>query len=173
MTLRLILSIDPGQSGAVAALADGEFAGFADMPTSARKAGGEIIDPQQLGAAVRGLVMQHPGAHRLAVIEKVGAMPGQGGTGMFRFGQSDGMARGVIGCLNIPLIEVAPMKWKRHFGLVGTKEAPIDKDCARTLAIQRFPSAAQFLQRKKDIGRADALLIALWAHATEQASRAA
>lgn len=173
MTLRLILAIDPGQSGAVAALADGEFAGFLDMPTSARKAGGEIIDPQALGAGMRGLVMQHPGAHRIAVIEQVGAMPGQGGTSMFRFGQSDGMARGVVGCLNIPLIQVSPMKWKKHFGLVGTKENPIDKDCARTLAIQRFPAAAHLLQRKKDIGRADAALIALWAHMTEQFARAA
>ena len=76
------------------------------------------------------------------------------------------MARGVLGCLSVPIIDVAPQRWKRHLGLTG-----VEKDVARTLAIQRFPAAGEQLKRKKDIGRADALLVALWAYETEQAAR--
>lgn len=162
MTYRLVLGVDPGQSGAVAALADGNFAGFIDMPVSPRKAGGFIIAAPLLWSAMRDLIRLHPGAYLLAVLEGVNAMPDQGVTGAFRFGQSDGIIRGVIGSHALPMIEVAPVRWKRALGLTGQP-----KDVARTLAIQRFPAAAEKLQRKKDVGRADALLIALWAEITE------
>lgn len=163
MTLRVHVGIDPGQSGAIVILPDGRDPVFIDMPTSARKAGGQMVDGATLAAGIRDALREHSGAYVMAIIEQVGAMPNQGSSSGFRFGQSDGIVRGVIGALGIPLIEVAPAKWKRHFGLIGT-----DKDCARTLAIQRFPGSAQSLSRKKDIGRADALLIAAWGHATEQ-----
>jgi hypothetical protein len=95
----------------------------------------------------------------------LGADPGQTGciaALAFRFGQSDGILRGVLGSLNLPMIEVAPVRWKRYLGLTGKP-----KDVARTLAIQRFPDAAAQLTRKKDVGRADAILIALYAELTE------
>lgn len=85
-----------------------------------------------------------------------------------RFGQSDGIARGVLGALGIPTVSVAPIRWKRHTGLLGA-----EKDAARLLAIERFPAAAIHLARKKDCGRADALWIAHWANATEQFAKAA
>lgn len=162
MTHRLVLGIDPGQTGAVAALADGAFAGFIDMPISPRKAGGFIIAAPLLWAAMRDLIRLHPSAYVLAVVEDVHAMPDQGVTGAFRFGQSDGIIRGVVGSHALPMIEVSPMRWKRALGLTGQP-----KDTARTLALQRFPAAAEQLRRKKDIGRADALLIAHWAESTE------
>ena len=168
MTLRLTLGCDPGQSGCVAALADGEPAGFIDMPTMPRKAGGHEINAAALAAKIRGVLMQHPGAHVLAVVEQVSAMPGQGVSSMFRFGQSDGVLRGVLGALGIAYIEANPVRWKNHYGLRGQ-----EKDAARTLAIRRFPSVAGELARKKDQGRADAILMALWAESTEQAARAA
>lgn len=168
MTMRLVLGVDPGQTGAIAALADGEFAGFADMPTMPRKAGGHQINATQLAAELRGLRMAHPGAFCIAVIEQVHALPKQGSASGFRFGQSDGIARGVLGALGIALVEVAPQTWKRSLGLIGA-----EKDMARTLAIQRFPAASAHLQRKKDVGRADALLIALWAEQAEKVGRAA
>ena len=168
MTLRLTLGVDPGQTGAIAALADGEFAGFIDMPTEARKAGGFQIVPKKLSDGIRELLAEHPGAYVYGVIELVAARPGQGGTGMFRFGQSDGIARGVLGALGIALIEVQPQTWKRYLQLTGK-----EKDAARIAAIQRYPGAAKQLARKKDCGRADALMIATWAELTEQIARAA
>jgi len=168
MTHRLVLGIDPGQTGAVAALADGAIACFIDMPTMPRKAGGHEVSGAQLAAKLRGVLQAHSGAYVLAVLEQVHAMPKQGGTSGFRFGQSDGIVRGVLGALGIGWIEVPPQMWKRHLRLTGC-----DKDAARTLAIQRFPEHADKLARKKDVGRSDALLMAVWAEATEQVARAA
>lgn len=168
MTLRLTLGIDPGQTGAVAAIADGRFAAFIDMPTVARAAGGQHIDEVSLADRLRELLAAHPGASVFAVLEEVGAMPKQGVTSTFRFGESYGVIRGVLGALRIPRMQVRPERWKKYLQLSGK-----EKDVARTVAIQRHPGAAPQLQRKKDIGRADALLIATWAEITEQVARAA
>lgn len=168
MTLRLVLGCDPGQSGCVALLVDGEPAGFIDMPTMPRAAGGHEVNAAALAAQIRGELMKHRGAYVVAVVELVGSMPKQGLASTFRFGQSDGILRGVLGALGIGYITVAPVKWKGHYGLKGQ-----EKDAARTLAIRRFPCVAEQLARKKDGGRADALLLALWAHSTEQHARAA
>jgi crossover junction endodeoxyribonuclease RuvC len=168
MTLRLTLGIDPGQTGAIAVIADGKPVALLDMPTVDRKAGGQMIDAKALAAKMRGVLMQHSGAYAYAVFEQVSAGPGQGVSSMFRFGQSDGIVRGVIGSLGIDSIEVHPQVWKRHVMLSGK-----DKDAARLLAIKLFPAVAGQLARKKDCGRADALLIAYWAEVTEQVARAA
>jgi crossover junction endodeoxyribonuclease RuvC len=174
MTNRLILGVDPGQTGAVFALADGLPAGFVDMPLTPRKAGGFEISGALLARHLRALLAQHPGAYCMAVLERVHAMPQQGVSGSFRFGQADGIVRGVLGALGVGFLEVQPEKWKRHFGLTKREsEEQADKDRARGYALQRFPYLADELARKKDVGRADALLIALWAHATEQIARAA
>ena len=155
MTYRVTIGIDPGQTGAIAVLADGAFAGFYDMPTVARPAGGQQVNGAELAAQLREIRAAHPGAHVLAVLERVSAMPGQGVSSMFRFGESFGVVKGVLAAMGWPLHSVSPAAWKRRCGLIGA-----DKDCARTLAIQLFPAAAGGLTRKKDVGRADALLIA-------------
>lgn len=163
MTLRLVFGIDPGQTGAVVALADGEPVAVIDMPTYPRKAGGHEVDPYTLASELREVIRAHDGAYVVACIEQVSAMPNQGSASGFRFGQSDGMVRGVLGALGIARIEVPAAKWKKYFILTGQ-----EKDAARGLAIRRLPKIADSLKRKKDIGRADAALIALWAHQTEQ-----
>lgn len=168
MTYRVTIGIDPGQTGALAVLADGEFDRFIDMPTVARRAGGLQINAAGLAASLRGLMHAHRGAYTLAILEQVGAMPKQGVASTFRFGQSDGVVRGVLGALGIGFVEVPAATWKRHLHLLGA-----DKDAARAMAIQRFPAAAAHLARKKDVGRADAALIALWAQQTEQVACAA
>lgn len=161
---RLTIGIDPGQTGCVAVLADGEFAGFIDMPTMPRPAGGNQINGTELAAALREIRTRHPGADVLACLEQVSAMPGQGVSSMFRFGEGFGVVQGVLATLGVPVVMVHPQRWKKAASLIGK-----DKDVARTVAIQRFPGAADQLKRKKDIGRADALLIAQWAYITEQA----
>lgn len=167
MTLRLTFGIDPGLSGAVATLIDGEPGTIIDMPT--RKVGdwGEV-DAQQLALFLRDQRATHAGAHVSACLEKVGARPGDGGTSAFRFGESTGKIKGVLESLGIPYSRAIPAVWKRQMGLLGT-----DKDAARLLAIRRFPDAAHYLQRKKDNGRADALLLALYHENTQLMGAAA
>lgn len=162
MTLRLTIGIDPGLSGAIAPLADGEPGTIHDMPT--RQVGKwSEVDAGRLCAILRGLMTQHAGAWIEACIEKVGARPGDGGTSAFRFGESYGRICSALEALNIPYSRVVPQQWKREFALIGS-----DKDASRQLALRRFPSAAHYLQRKKDHGRAEALLLALWHENTSQ-----
>lgn len=166
MSLHLTFGIDPGQSGAVAVLVDGAFAEFVDMPTMPRPAGGHQIAAAELARTLRDIRQRHAGADVTAVLEAVSAMPGQGVSSMFRFGEGFGVIQGVLGALAIPVVLVHPARWKKSMGLTGR-----EKDVARTVAMQRFPRAAAQLARKKDIGRADALLIAAWARGTEQTGR--
>jgi crossover junction endodeoxyribonuclease RuvC len=91
----------------------------------------------------------------VAVVEQVGAMPGQGTSSMFRFGMGCGLIRGVLAGAGVPIISVTPAKWKKHFSLDS------DAEKSRALAIRRFPGVTT-LARKKDHGRAEALLLALW-----------
>lgn len=161
MTYRLTIGIDPGLTGAVTTLLDGVPGPMIDMPT--RKVGdwGEV-DAAALAKFIREQRAAHPGAYVSACVEKVAARPGDGGTSAFRFGQTAGKIQAVLEVLGIPYTRSIPAVWKREFGLIGT-----DKDAARLLAIKRFPSAAHLLTRKKDNGRADALLIGLWHENTQ------
>jgi crossover junction endodeoxyribonuclease RuvC len=120
--------------------------------------GWKEVDARAVATFIRAQREANPGAEVQAALEKVGARPGDGGTSAFRFGDSYGQARAVLQVMGVPYLRAIPAVWKRRFGLIGQ-----DKDAARLLAIQRFPAAAFQLQRKKDNGRADALLIALWA----------
>lgn len=174
MTLRLTIGCDPGQSGALAVLADGLPIQFIDMPVYPRWYGkGEEVDVHKLPALLRGVLQQHQGAHVMAVLEAVSAMPKQGGTSAFHFGESLGALKGALGALGITFVNVRPPEWKKHFGLIRTKEErEADpngyKDLARVMAIERFPAIAPQLARKKDGGRADALMIGRWGWETEQ-----
>ncbi|WOB24761.1 MULTISPECIES: hypothetical protein [Xanthomonas] len=161
MSLRLTFGIDPGLSGAVATLIDGEAGPVLDMPT-VQVGDWREVDAGALAAWMRQIRSEHSGAYISACIEKVGARPQDGGTSAFRFGESYGQARAVLQVLGIPYSRAIPAVWKRRFGLIGK-----DKDAARQLALVRFPSAASLLQRKKDNGRADALLLALWHDSTQ------
>lgn len=155
MTLRLTIGIDPGLTGGIAALADGEPVGVWDMPTRRVGKWGEI-DAAALSRMLRAIRADHPGAWVSGCVEKVGARPGDGGTSAFRFGDSSGAIRAVLETLGIPACRAIPAVWKRRLNLLGKP-----KDAARELAIVRFPSMADRLKRKKDDGRADALLLAL------------
>lgn len=163
MTFKLHFGIDPGVSGAIAVLADGELVAVHDMPLQPRVIGkGEQVNGAQLSSMLRGYRMQHTGAACLAALEKVGGFRGQGGSSMFNFGQADGIVRGVLAALGIDVCEPSPKVWKKHFSIHG--EA---KDVARLLALRLFSTHANCFARAKDIGRADAALVGLWAHSTE------
>jgi hypothetical protein len=172
MTWRLTIGIDPGTSGAIAWLADGVPAGGFDMPCKGRdQAAGRMVDGGHLAAQLRGVLMAHPGASVVVVHELVGGFRGQGGASMFAFGQSDGIVRGVCATLGLRTVEVRPQVWKKHFGLLKRKGEPAPgKDASRTRVISLFPDKALPYVRAKDDGRAEAVLIALWAHQTEAAA---
>ncbi len=163
MTHRCTIAIDCGQTGALAVFADSIPWRLIDMPTRDREAGGREIDGYKLAAIIRGIRQEHTGASVLAVMLPVGGEGGSPGvTSSGKLMQGDGMVRGVVEALNIPIINVQPQRWKRHHELLGQ-----EKDAARLLAIKLYPQLAGQLARKKDIGRGDAVLIGAWAEAVE------
>lgn len=141
----VILGIDPGAvSGAWAALFEDGTMTCGDLPVVDRN-----VDPAEMSRLVRALNPVR------AVVEQVGAMPGQGVSSMFSFGRGYGSILGVLGACGIPVTMVTPGKWKRTFGLDS------DKEKSRALAIRTWPLCPS-LARKKDAGRAEAALIARW-----------
>ena len=95
------------------------------------------------------------------IIEQVSAMPGQGVTSMFNFGQSFGILKGLCSAMQIPMYFVRPAKWKKYFNLINS-----EKDASRTKAIEIFPYFSSNLAKKKDSNKADAILIASYYYET-------
>ena len=89
------------------------------------------------------------------VVEQVNAMPGQGVTSMFNFGQTFGAIKGVCAALQLPIFFVRPSKWKKYFELINSS-----KDSSRTKAIEMYPNLSDQLAKKKDVNKSDAILIA-------------
>jgi crossover junction endodeoxyribonuclease RuvC len=101
------------------------------------------------------LINEKIGEQDKIILESVSAMPGQGVTGMFSFGQSFGVIKGVCAALKLPLHLVRPVKWKKHFNLLNS-----EKDASRTKVIEMFPYISSEVSKKKDANKADAILIA-------------
>jgi crossover junction endodeoxyribonuclease RuvC len=154
---RIIVGIDPGITGGIATLYDGDDVGLDAMPVFTARSGKQEINPA-------GLYTILEGADEIW-IEQVGAMPGQGVTSMFNFGKSLGIIIGVSAGLQIPYNFVTPQSWKKAFGLINS-----DKDYARSLMIQKYPALAHRVARKKDGGIADAFWIAQYGKFTGKAA---
>jgi crossover junction endodeoxyribonuclease RuvC len=178
MTMRLTFGVDPGLGGAIATLLDGEPGPMIDMPLMRDPAAkvGEV-DARALADFIGGVLAAHPGAYVSACVEKVRAMPNKqngerrtmGAQSSFNFGDGFGQVKAVLRVKRIPMILVEARTWKGYYNLLGCS-----KDASLGLARLRFPAAAADLRRKKDNGRADALLLALWRESTEmRGSRAA
>ena len=144
----MIIGIDPGISGAIATLTGDSLVDVVDMPTM-KNGKKQMVNAAELAK----LLSSYKSNNTVVYLERVSAMPGQGVSSMFNFGVSFGIIQGITGALQIPMVLVTPQLWKKKAGLLGK-----DKDCARTLAQQLYPAAP--LGRKKDCGRADAILIA-------------
>ena len=143
-----VLGVDPGAvSGAYALVFT-----FEDMRALETVDDIPVVD-RQVNAAEWGRIVRNL-KPSVAVVEQVGSMPKQGVASTFKFGMGCGLIRGVLAGAGVPIISVTPAKWKKHFSLNS------DGEKSRALAIRRFPSAS--LARKKDHGRAEALLMALW-----------
>lgn len=153
--MSFIIGIDPGAAGAVAILeADGKLVQVFDMPAVEVVSNGKAkrrVSPEMLAAELRLYASQ--GA--VAYVEQVSAMPGQGVTSMFAFGQAFGIVLGVTAGLAIPTQTITPAKWKKDLNLNP------GKDAARAKAAQVWPAHAGEFKRVKDDGKAEAALIAL------------
>lgn len=152
----IVLGIDPGANGALAFLQDGRLLGLVDMPTMTVKRGTREV--REVNAPGLATVVNAYGADA-AYIEQVGAMPGQGVSSMFAFGRAVGVLEGALAAAGIPVTKVPPQTWQRAMRVRG------GKDGARERAMQLFPKHADMFERKKDDGRADAILIASYGQA--------
>jgi crossover junction endodeoxyribonuclease RuvC len=150
------IGVDPGNSGAIACIIDGELLGVEDMPTFTEVRGGKkrtTVDPAGIANIMRGFAAANLETPTV-VIERVHAMPGQGVTSSFNFGDGYGCLRGVVAALGYPVVYVQPSVWKKAMG------ATADKGGSRRLATERWPHHADLFRRVKDDGRAEAALIA-------------
>ena len=149
-----IIGIDPGLSGAVAILDNLKIFDLFDMPIMAEgKKNKNQLNSAQLVNIIKGHILSNDDT--FVIVEQVSAMPGQGVTSMFNFGQTFGAIKGICAAMNLPIFYVRPAKWKKHFELINAS-----KDASRTKVIEMYPSISDRLRRKKDVNKADAVLIA-------------
>jgi len=152
----LIIGIDPGIKGAICILKDGNILNVFDMPIMpVGKKNKSQVNGSQIYNEIQKAILNEDKKDIKVVIEQVSAMPGQGVTSMFNFGQSFGVLKGIFSAMQIPMDFVSPVKWKRYYNLINTR-----KDSSRTKAIEFFPYISSKLSRKKDSNKADAILIA-------------
>ena len=160
----LIIGIDPGISGAICFFKNGEVKEILDMPTMAEgKKNKRQINGPQIYNEISKRIINIPKKEVVVVIEQVSAMPGQGVTSMFNFGQSFGVLKGICSAMQLSMHFVRPAKWKKYFNLINT-----EKDSSRTKVIEIFPYISSQLSRKKDSNKADAILIASFYNNTYQ-----
>ena len=149
-----VLGIDPGLSGAIAILENNKVLGIFDMPVMAE---GKKNKKQLNSAQLVNIIKENTqnSEEVVVVVEQVNAMPGQGVTSMFNFGQTFGAIKGICAALQLPIFFVRPSKWKKYFELINSS-----KDSSRTKVIEMYPSLSNELSRKKDVNKSDAILIA-------------
>ena len=158
----LIIGIDPGISGSICFLDNGKILEVIEMPvmTDGKKNKKQVNGSQVYNEITKRIKQIEKNQIRV-VIEHVSAMPGQGVTSMFNFGQSFGILKGICTAMQLPMYFVRPTKWKKYFNLLNS-----EKDASRTRAIEIFPFFSSQLSRKKDSNKADAILIASFYHET-------
>ena len=159
----LIIGIDPGISGSICFFEDGKILEVIEMPVMTE---GKKNKKQVNGAQIYNEFLKrinNKSDQIRVVIEQVSAMPGQGVTSMFNFGQSYGILKGICSAMQLPMFFVRPAKWKKYFNLINSQ-----KDASRTRAIEIFPYFSTQLSKKKDSNKADAILIASFYYETHQ-----
>ena len=159
----LIIGIDPGISGSICFFKDGRILEVIEMPvmTEGKKNKKQVNGAQIYNEFLKRIDKKDDEIR--VVIEQVSAMPGQGVTSMFNFGQSFGILKGICSAMQLPMFFVRPTKWKKYFNLINSQ-----KDASRTRAIEIFPYFSTQLSKKKDSNKADAILIASFYYETHQ-----
>ena len=158
----LIIGIDPGISGSICFFQDGKIIDVVEMPTMTEgKKNKKQVNGSQIFNEISAKIKKFDKKDIKVIIEQVSAMPGQGVTSMFNFGQSFGILKGICSAMQLPMYFVRPAKWKKYFNLINS-----EKDASRTRAIEIFPYFSGQLSRKKDSNKADAILIASFYYET-------
>ena len=149
-----IIGIDPGLSGAVAILENNSVLNIFDIPVmSEGKKNKRQLNSALLVSLLKDNIVDNEEV--VVVVEQVNAMPGQGVTSMFNFGQTFGAIKGICAALDLPIFFIRPSKWKKHFELINAS-----KDSSRTKVIEMYPKLTNQLAKKKDVNKSDAILIA-------------
>tara|TARA_B100001245_G_C22880879_1_gene423635 strand:- start:567 stop:1064 length:498 start_codon:yes stop_codon:yes gene_type:complete len=154
----VIFGVDPGVNGAISILKNKTIVDVYDMPTMIEgKKNKKQLNGPYLAKIIKGYIQDKKLINEefVLIVEQVSAMPGQGVTSMFNFGQSYGVIKGICSALLLPIYFVRPTKWKKHYNLINT-----NKDASRTKAIEIYPDISSQLSRKKDLNKADSILIA-------------
>ena len=160
----LIIGIDPGISGSICFFENGKVIDLIEMPSMADgKKNKKQVNGSQIYNEISSRIKKINKGDIKVVIEQVSAMPGQGVTSMFNFGQSFGVLKGVCSAMQLSVYFVRPAKWKKYFNLINS-----EKDASRTKAIEIFPYISAQLSRKKDANKADAILLASYFFETWQ-----
>ena len=158
----LIIGIDPGISGSICFLNHGKILDVIEMPTMAEgKKNKRQVNGSQIYNEIFKRINGVENQDVRVVIEQVSAMPGQGVTSMFNFGQSFGILKGLCSAMQLPMYFIRPAKWKKYFNLINS-----EKDASRTRAIEIYPYFSSQLSKKKDSNKADAILIASFYYET-------
>lgn len=162
MTLRLTIGIDPGITGAICVLADGEIADVMDMPTLDVR-GRDRVCARVFENIIASCYFAYPGADVHVVTEIPFARPGESSMAAQRTGLNYGILLGVIQAKQTAYTEITPQRWKKHFNLIGR-----DKNESRVLCLRQWgEQVGMYLDKKKHHGRADAILIARYGYETE------
>ena len=141
----LIIGIDPGISGSICFLEDGKILDVIEMPTMAEgKKNKRQVNGSQIYNEIFKRINKTQKQNIRIIIEQVSAMPGQGVTSMFNFGQSFGIIKGICSAMQLPMYFIRPAKWKKYFGLINS-----EKDASRTKVIEMFPYFSSHLSKKK------------------------
>jgi len=158
----LIIGIDPGISGSICFFKDGKILDAIEMPTMIEgKKNKRQVNGSQIYNEISKKIYKIEKHQIKVIIEQVSAMPGQGVTSMFNFGQSFGILKGICSAMQLPMYFVRPAKWKKYYNLINS-----EKDASRTRAIEIFPNFSSQLSKKKDSNKADAILIASFFYET-------
>jgi len=158
----LIIGIDPGISGSICFFEHGKIIEVIEMPTMTEgKKNKRQVNGSQIYNEILKRINKIERQNIRVIIEQVSAMPGQGVTSMFNFGQSFGILKGICSAMQLPMFFIRPAKWKKYFSLINS-----EKDASRTKAIEMFPYFSSHLSKKKDSNKADAILIASFYHET-------
>ena len=158
----LIIGIDPGITGSICFFQDGKITDVIEMPNMPEgKKNKKQVNGAQIYYEISSRIRDIKKEDIKVIIEQVSAMPGQGVTSMFNFGQSFGILKGICSAMQLPMYFVRPTKWKKYFNLINS-----EKDASRTKAIEVFPYFSSELSRKKDSNKADAILIASFYYET-------
>ena len=158
----MIIGIDPGISGSICFFEDGKILDVIEMSTMTEgKKNKRQVNGSQIYNEILNRIKNFDNKDIKVIIEQVSAMPGQGVTSMFNFGQSFGILKGICSAMQLSMYFVRPAKWKKYFGLINS-----EKDASRTKAIEIFPYFSSNLSKKKDSNKADAILIASYYYET-------